>query len=468
MRVRRGDDLDAIAVLELGPQRHELVVHLGRDAAVADVGVHRVGEIDRGRAARQRHDLALRREDVDLVREQVDLHVLEELGRVAARVLDLEQRLQPLVRAALHLRQRAALFVLVQPVRRDAGLGDAVHVARADLHLDRHAVRADQRGVQRLVAVQLRDRDVVLELAGHRLVERVQRAEREVARRHVAHDDAEAVDVEHLGEREFLLDHLPVDRVDVLLAAADRRLELRLGEALLDRVEDLVHHLAAVAARALHRLGEHAVAHRVDVLEAELLQLAVEPVEAEAVRDRGVDLERLARDAAALRRRDRVERAHVVQPVGELDQHDAHVARHREQHLAEVLGLRVLLRLELDAVELRDAVDEVGDRLAEALRDVVGRDLGVLDHVVQQRGAQRLRVELPVREDLGDRDRVRDVGFAGLAELALVGRVAEVVGLLEAGEVRGLEIPGDALPEAFERGDCAQAGATARRSRRDV
>ena len=58
----------------------------------------------------------------------------------------------------------------------------------------------------------------------------------------------------------------------------------------------------------------------------------------------------------------RIERAHVVQPVGELDQHDAHVARHRQQHLAEVLGLRLLGRRKLQAVELRYAVDELRDR----------------------------------------------------------------------------------------------------------
>ena len=116
---------------------------------------------------------------------------------------------------------------------------------------------------------------------------------------------------------------------------------------------------------ALIALREHPVAHRVEVLEREVLQLEVERVEAEAVGDRRVDVERLARDALALRRRHRVERAHVVQAVGELDQDDAHVARHREQHLAEVLRLRVLARRELDLVELGHAVDQLGHRLAE-------------------------------------------------------------------------------------------------------
>ena len=182
----------------------------------------------------------------------------------------------------------------------------------------------------------------------------------------------------------------------------------------------------------LHRLREHAVAVGVEVREGEVLELLVDAVQPQPVRDRRVDLERLARDAAPLRRLDGVERAHVVQAVGELDQDDAHVARHREQHLAEVLGLRLLVRLELDLVELGDAVDELGDRLAEVAGDLGLGDRGVFGHVVQQRRGQRLRVEVPLREDVGDGERVRDVGLAGLAELPFVRGLAEVVGRLRA------------------------------------
>ena len=120
-----------------------------------------------------------------------------------------------------------------------------------------------------------------------------------------------------------------------------------------------------------------------------------------------------------------------MQAVGELDQDDAHVARHREQHLAEVLGLRFLLRLELDLVELGDAVDQLGDRLAEVARDLGLGDRGVFGHVVQQRRGERLRVHVPLREDVGDGERVGDIRLAGLAELAFVRRLAEVVGRFE-------------------------------------
>ena len=220
-----------------------------------------------------------------------------------------------------------------------------------------------------------------------------------------------------------------------------------LVEALADDVEEPVHHLAPIAACRLDRRGEDPVPQRIDVLEGEVLQLEVERVEAEPVRDRRVDVERLARDPAPVRRGHRVERTHVVQPIGELDQDDAHVLRHREQHLAEALGLRILARRELDLVELGNAVDHVGDRLAERGLELGLGDGGVLHHVVQQRGGETLRVEAPLREDAGDRQRVRDVRLAGLAELAAVRGVREVERALDEREVRQrqvvAEVPGE-------------------------
>ena len=116
------------------------------------------------------------------------------------------------------------------------------------------------------------------------------------------------------------------------------------------------------------------------------------------------------------------ERAHVVRAVRELDHDHADVADHREDHLAEALGLRFLAALELDLVELGDAVDEFGDFLAEALLDLGCGGRRVLDDVVQDRGGQRRAVHVQVGQDVGDRDRVRDVGLAGLALAGPCGR----------------------------------------------
>jgi hypothetical protein len=70
---------------------------------------------------------------------------------------------------------------LVAPVRGDAELGVLVHLARADLHFERLALRADHRGVQRAVVVALGLGDVVVELARDRRPQVVHHAERGVA-----------------------------------------------------------------------------------------------------------------------------------------------------------------------------------------------------------------------------------------------------------------------------------------------
>ena len=175
--------------------------------------------------------------------------------------------------------------------------------------------------------------------------------------------------------------------------------------------------VALLADQALDLL----VLARVQRREREVLELPLDRVDAEPVRERRVDLERLLGLLDLLLLRHRAERAHVVQAVGELDQDDPDVRGHRDHHLAVVLGLRLVARLERDAGELGDAVDEPGDLLAERLADLVEARGRVLDRVVQQRRAQRLGVEPHARADLRDADGVDDEVLARLA--ALVGVV---------------------------------------------
>src|SRR5687767_13915978 len=60
-------DLDFVTVLQRLAERRELAVDLRADAGVADLGVHRISEIDRSSAAGQRDQASLRREAEDLV-----------------------------------------------------------------------------------------------------------------------------------------------------------------------------------------------------------------------------------------------------------------------------------------------------------------------------------------------------------------------------------------------------------------
>ena len=201
---------------------------------------------------------------------------------------------------ASHSSSPAALAVLVAPVRGDPELGGLVHLARAHLDLERPALGPDHRRVQRAVAVELRHRDVVLEAAGHRLPERVDEAERAVAvaRPLVAaalDDHAHRREVVDLVELAALLRHLVVDRVEVLRAAGDLGRDVDLLELGFEHRRRLADVLLAVgAALGDHRLDLGVLA-RVQRLEREVLELPLDRVDAEPVRERRVDLERLLR-----------------------------------------------------------------------------------------------------------------------------------------------------------------------------
>ena len=77
-------------------QRNDLPVDLRAHAAVADVGVDLVGEVERRGAGAERLDLALRREHEHLVLEEVCLERLSELLRIGQLLLPVEQMPQPL------------------------------------------------------------------------------------------------------------------------------------------------------------------------------------------------------------------------------------------------------------------------------------------------------------------------------------------------------------------------------------
>ena len=203
--------------------------------------------------------------------------------------------------------------------------------------------------------------------------------------------------------------------------AADLGSDVDLAELLAKDADALVDEALPRPAAIGEHVDELPELVRLEVLEGEVLELPLDLPHAEPMRERRVDLHRLARDAGLLVRRQVGERPHVVEPVGELDDHDADVLGHREEHLSNALGL-----LLLDAAgapelgELRDPVHELADLAAEALLEVRDGDVGVLRHVVQERGGQRLGVHLQRGEVVGDLHRMADIRFTRCAHLPLV------------------------------------------------
>ena len=297
----------------------------------------------------------------------------------------------------------------------DAELRTPVHVPCADLDLDRLAARPDHRGVQALVHVELGHGDVVFEAPRHRAPPRVHGTEHGVAVLDRIDDDAHAHEVVDVRKIMAAHDHLLVDREIVLRSAGHIGLDVQVLQIVVDLGHDLLEIDLALPRAMCHEHHDLVVDLRVKHFEAQFLELRLDGVHAEAVGERRVDIERLARLLLRARRLNVTPSARVVHAVGEFDDEHAHIAAHRHDHLADRLRLRGIAVIHLR--QLRDAIHKPGHGVAELRTALVERIVGVFHRVVQQAGRHNQGPHAQVGQDLRHGNRVDDVRLARFAPL---------------------------------------------------
>ena len=214
-----------------------------------------------------------------------------------------------------------------------------------------------------------------------------------------------------LLELQVLREHLSVDAEEVLRATLDLDLQSFVAQLL----RELRTGLADVAIAVLGALVELPRELRVDVivevLKAEVFELLLDLREPQAVGDWRKDVQRLLADGLLTIGAHVLHRPHVVESVGELDQDDADVLGHREDHLSACSACASSLeRIQLS--DLGDAVDHLGDLIAEEVEQVALGDQAVFHGVVQQTGRDGVDVHLPVGQDAGHGERMSEVGLS--------------------------------------------------------
>src|SRR5262249_11833011 len=172
LRLRR-DDLNLVAVAQLGAQRNHPAVYFRSNAPVADLRVNRIGEINGRCAAWKRDQIAFRGKGEDLILEHLELGMLKKLLRPGSMVEDVQELAQPTV---LRSFGRAGAL-LVGPMCGNAEFRDFVHFVTTDLHLDTLLLGPDDPGVQRAIIVRFGRRDEVFEPAGYDVIGRMDDAE---------------------------------------------------------------------------------------------------------------------------------------------------------------------------------------------------------------------------------------------------------------------------------------------------
>ncbi len=445
-----GDDLHRLPVAQRGLQRHHLAVDARAAAAVADVGVQRVGEVHGRAAGRQLDDAGLGCEHVDAIfkgrrigrgggrlalglghefalpREQLAQHGLARL-----RHLVLERTRGADARVAL------GAGLLVGPVRGHAVLGVLMHLARADLHLERTAGVVLDHRVQRLVAVGLGLGDVVVELAVDRAVALVDAPQHGVAGGDVVDDHAYGADVEHVVEVQLLAAHLLPDAVDVLGPALDVGTDAGGGQHVHQLLAERDDAGLALHAALVQQPGDAAVLVGLEEAERQVLQLPLDLPDAQPVGQGREHLLRLSSQLGRARRAAGGVPTQRLQARREAQQHHPQVARERQQHLAHALGLqRAFLRVDiladlrlpcvaLDLHQLAREVHHARVRRPERLGDHLDRALQPVARIDQEgrrlhggRGAE-------VGQDLRDAFGMRPGGLAAVEDAAREQRLRE-------------------------------------------
>ena len=441
-------DLHRLAVLEAGPEGDADAVDLGADAAVADPGVDRVGEVEGGGAAGEFDHFALGGEAEHLVGIHLHPDVFEELVVVVAAFEAFGERGHPGRRV-----DGKRVFhpdpVAVGPVGGHPGLGHLVHLAGADLDFHALAVAPRYGGVDRAVAVGLGLADIVLEAARDGAPALVNGAEDGIAVLFRLGDDAEAVDVGETREPLVLFLHLAPDRIGFLGAAIDIRFYPELVEFLAHVAGDLLHHIARFALERDEAAHDGVAAFGVEDPERQILKLVTHPLHAHPAGEGGVDIHRLARFLDLLFGAHGFDGAHVVQAVGELDENHPQVLRHGEEELAEVFRLLRFGRRELEVGQLGDAIHKFRDVPPEAVGDFAVGGPGVFDRVVEKCGDDGGIVEVHLGQDRSDRDRMGEIGFAGMAELPVMHLAAIVIGGADQAVIRLRIVVADQFDQVF-------------------
>ena len=230
------------------------------------------------------------------------------------------------------------------------------------------------------------------------------------------------------------------------------RLEARFLQLGLQQLDDVADELRPVLLRLRDLLLGVGVLRLLEVPERQVFQLNLDPLDAEPVGERRVDVERLLGDALLALGLHVLERAHVVGAVGQLHQDDPDVLGHRHQHLAEVLGLLFLLgrRAVREGAQLGDPLDEGQHLRPEQLVDLLGLGEGVLDGVVEQTGDDAGLVQLQLGQEAGDFQRVDEVGLARFPDLTLVDLGAVDVGLFDQVQIGFRPVGIDPLEDVVE------------------
>ena len=444
---RAGDDFNDFAGNDLMVNGHNAVVYLGADHPVSHGGMDGVSKVDDGCAGRQVDHIAAWGKGKHFFRQQVRLDIAEQVGGINAGTLAFQQLAHPSQAFVQPITAGGGNAGLILPVGSNAVFRVAVHLAGTDLHLKGDGFAANHGGVQALVAVGFGGGDIILEAVGQRVVHIMDQAQRGITFRHRINNDADSINIINLLKVLVLHIHLAVNAVDALDTVADGcSVDAVLFQVFLDGGADIVEEVIPML---VQQGADHVIAHRIQVLQAAVLQLLLDVGNAKAVGNGGINLHGFQGFIAAFLLRPGIAGTHIVQAVTQLYDHHADILAHGKQHFAQVFRFAVLDIRELDLGQLGNTIHQQGNLAAKLLADLVNGHGGILGHIVHQGCGNAFAIHAKFHQQLCHADWVADIRFAAAAELGGMRRAGQLISTVNHVKIIGTAAGDQIMAQCF-------------------
>ena len=376
---------------------------------MTDLGVYPIGEIQRGRALGHVQHVAVGGEQVNTIRLEIHPQLFGQPADIAHLLVPFQHLSQPGDLVLVGVGAAVRIGPLVAPVGANTELGLFMHGLGTDLYFQHLALGADHRRMQRAIAVFLGVGNVVVELVGNVPPKAVNYPKSGVAITHLRHQNPHCAHVVYLTEIDALALHLPPDRVDMLGPTGNVGMNRRFFQCLAQLRHYRVDIFLSVEPTLVQQLGNLLVLGRLQVAEGQIFQLPLDMTNPETMGQRCIDVEYLTGNPVALLLRRVLDCPDGAGALGQLDQGDAHVIDHGDQHLAQILYLGLGIEHGVVAGILRHtdrrhalhAIDQMGDGRTKPVLDLGEIGLALAHSAIDDCGDQRILVEFEVSQDFG-------------------------------------------------------------------
>ena len=207
-------------------------------------------------------------------------------------------------------------------------------------------------------------------------------------------DDADREEIVYLIHGDALALQFLIDGVQALDAPVDAGGDVVFDKALVQDGVDIAEKLFALLAVRFDGGTDLIVTDGIDIAKRQVLEFTANFAHAETVSEGGINVEGFSSDSLLPFRLKMFQGAHVVETIGEFDEHHANIGDHGEEHFSDVFRLAILAIGKLDLVDFGDAVDDVGNLFAEGFSNFAAGHGGIFDCIVKQAGGNGGRIQL--------------------------------------------------------------------------